>query len=54
MPKTYRLAILANVTEHLSNTSVLRYTHITAYSYKEARTVANQIGALICGWRVSA
>ena len=53
MPKTYRLAILANTTQYVFNASVLRYTDITACSFKEARTIADQIGAVICGWRAS-
>lgn len=54
MLKSYRIAILSNTEEKARDTSVVRYTHITAHSYKEARTIAEQIGALVCSWRVSA
>lgn len=54
MPKIYRLAILADTSKYVFNASVLRYTDITACSFKEARTVADQIGAVICGWRAAA
>ena len=54
MQKTYRIAILSNTETKAKDTSVVRYTHITAHSYKEARTIAEQIGALVCGWRAAA
>ena len=54
MPKTYRIAILSNTEQKAKDTSVVRYSQITAYSYKEARSIAEQIGALVCGWSVAA
>ena len=54
MQKTYRIAILSNTETKAKDTSVVRYTHITAFSYQEARCIAEQIGALVCSWRVAA
>lgn len=55
MPKTYRLAILANSTQNnLSAQSVTRYTYITAQSYSHIQYFAERIGAVVCGWRVAA
>ncbi|WP_257283279.1 hypothetical protein [Endozoicomonas sp. SESOKO1] len=54
MPKTYTLAILADTCTTCVNNSILRYTTITANSHSEACTLAAQIGALVCGWRVVA
>ena len=54
MLKNYRIAILSNTETKAKDTSVVRYTHITAHTYKEARTIADQIGALVCSWRVAA
>ena len=52
--KTYRLAILADTNTQVINNSVLRYTTITAFSRESAKQIAEQIGALVCGWSVSA
>lgn len=52
--KTYRLAILADSNTQVINNSVLRYTFITAFSHSAAQQIAGQIGALVCGWRLSA
>ena len=54
MPKIYRLAILADTSAPARHNSVVRYTQITAFSHQEARTLAEQIGALVCGWRLAA
>ena len=54
MPKTYRLAILADTCNKLHTTSVVRYTRITAFSHREARRRAQQFGAVICGWGFAA
>ena len=52
--KTYTLAILADTCTTCVNNSILRYTTITANSRDEACHIAQQIGALVCGWRVAA
>ncbi len=54
MLKNYRIAILSNNEQKLKDTTVVRYTHITALTYQEARAIAEQIGALVCGWRLAA
>ena len=54
MPKIFRLAILASTSAPARNNSVVRYTRITASSHCEARELAEQIGALVCGWRLAA
>lgn len=53
MPKTYKLAILADTTEQAIHNSVLRYTTITASSHENALQIADQIGALVCGWSLA-
>ena len=53
MTKTYRLAILADKTEQAINNSVLRYTTITTSSHDAALQIAEQIGALVCGWELA-
>ena len=52
--KTYRLAILADVCNELHTNSVVRYTTITAFSHREAKRLAGQFGAVICGWVAAA
>lgn len=52
--KTYTLAILAKTCTTCASNSILRYTTVTANSYKEALRLAKQSGALVCGWRVAA
>ncbi|WP_257294457.1 hypothetical protein [Endozoicomonas sp. YOMI1] len=57
MPNTYTLAILADTCATCTTcatNSILRYTTVTANSHQEACTLADQIGALVCGWRVAA
>ena len=54
MPRIYRLAILAdNASSKIINNVVLRYTTITAYSLRAAQQIAQQIGAIVCGWEVA-
>ncbi len=54
MKKSFRLAILSSTETKAADNSVLRYTTITAFNYSEARAIAEQIGALVCGWRLAA
>ena len=60
MPKTYRLAILADrrkqhlSDKYLSGETVTSYTYITAESYSHIKFLADRIGAVVCGWRVAA
>ena len=60
MPKTYRLAVLADRRKQdlsgntLSGETVTRYTHITAESYSHIKFLADRIGAVVCGWRAAA
>ena len=51
--KLFKLAILSSTDSRACNTTVVRYTTITAFSHSEARTIADQIGALVCGWRLA-
>ena len=55
MSKTYRLAILADrKNQTLSGQTVTQYTYITAQSYSHIKFFADRIGAVVCGWKVSA
>ena len=52
MPKTYRLAILAD--RNAKNPAVTSYTTITCASFSDIQKFADRLGALICGWKVAA
>ena len=53
MPKIFTMAILAESCTTCATNSILRYITVTVNSYAEACALAQQIGALVCGWRVA-